>query len=431
MRTHLVLVPGFGGFDALGALRYYAGVTTVFDGWAAKHDGVALHYFDNLPTAAVKTRARELRAWLGKRLARREIGPRDRIVLAGHSTGGLDIRQLLRDLETSEDDVDGIVLRGPDILDRIRRIVFLSVPQRGTNIADWVRSIGWIDQLVRVARVAVGLDAEPSLVLEPTLRLLRLLRRRTPGILIAARDVERDIGRRFETDPWRNAAGRQSFADLKLWFENVDEDFLAIDDLASRRRDERHEESHDESLGRAITIMKDRRMVTRTYATLAERPFELSDVVAWRTREKRSLFAMTRLVRKRTRNVDVTYAAGYAACAAGPFAAESVPAPWLDGQTPPGFEAEHAPEAHENDGVVNTASMLCADLPDDQRTLVYADHGDIIGHFAFEPETDVKTARQSDGMRDRYDLLVSSSGFDVADFERIWTGIFDFAANAT
>src|SRR5579862_8213583 len=59
-RVHIVLVPGFGGFDALGQLQYYAGITPLFQSWkkGRRRDDreIALHYFDNLPTAGVVTR---------------------------------------------------------------------------------------------------------------------------------------------------------------------------------------------------------------------------------------------------------------------------------------------------------------------------------------------------------------------------------------
>lgn len=98
-RVHIVLVPGFAGFDALGQVEYYAGTTDRFRRWlgtaADRRPAVALHYFDNLPTAGVSTRAARLRAYLAKRIARGEIQDDDTIALIGHSTGGLDIRRLL------------------------------------------------------------------------------------------------------------------------------------------------------------------------------------------------------------------------------------------------------------------------------------------------------------------------------------------------
>src|SRR5437764_461658 len=108
-RVHIVLVPGFGGFDALGKIEYYAGITGIFQNWD-KGQRTVLHYFDNLPTAAVITRATRLRSYLAKRMARGEICDNDDICLVGHSTGGLDIRQLLSDLydgEKAEVQVDG------------------------------------------------------------------------------------------------------------------------------------------------------------------------------------------------------------------------------------------------------------------------------------------------------------------------------------
>ena len=106
-RVHVVLVPGFAGFDALGQVEYYAGVTPQFQAWKEtgnkRRERVALHYFDNFPTAAVRTRAARLRSYLTKRITRGEIQPNDSIALVGHSTAGLDIRKLLWDLASNPD----------------------------------------------------------------------------------------------------------------------------------------------------------------------------------------------------------------------------------------------------------------------------------------------------------------------------------------
>src|ERR1700757_3799225 len=96
-RFHIVLIPGFGGFDALGQLEYYSGITPLFQSWLAGNQ--VLHYFDNFPTAAVVTRRARLRSYLARRIARGEISISDDVILVGHSTGGLDIRQLLCDLD--------------------------------------------------------------------------------------------------------------------------------------------------------------------------------------------------------------------------------------------------------------------------------------------------------------------------------------------
>jgi len=149
-RRHIVLVPGFGGFDALGGVNYYAGITERFQQFTQKYPqaGAVLHYFDNLPTAAVVTRAQRLRNYLAKRMARGEIRcddddhtNDDDIVLIGHSTGGLDIRQLICDLDDARNakiGVDGRLIEAEDLRRCIKKVVFLSVPHWGTNIADWV-----------------------------------------------------------------------------------------------------------------------------------------------------------------------------------------------------------------------------------------------------------------------------------------------------
>ena len=44
-RCHIVLVPGFGGFDALGRVEYYAGITRLFQNWKRRHMAHCQWYF--------------------------------------------------------------------------------------------------------------------------------------------------------------------------------------------------------------------------------------------------------------------------------------------------------------------------------------------------------------------------------------------------
>lgn len=165
-RHHIVLVPGFAGFDALGQLEYYAGVTPQFRIWQPNHPDAVLHYFDNFPTAAVSTRAGRLRRYLAKRVLRGEFGPEDTVALVGHSTGGLDIRRLLWDL--ADDKIppfqyDGVrdpklTPKAEELLAKIRRVVFLSVPQWGTNIADWIHNHGLARRII-VGELWAGTEA--------------------------------------------------------------------------------------------------------------------------------------------------------------------------------------------------------------------------------------------------------------------------------
>ncbi len=115
--------------------------------------------------------------------------------------------------------------------------------------------------------------------------------------------------------------------------------------------------------------------------------------------------------------------------ATGPFAPrQSEPAGWLEGLRPADRPERYAPQAWENDGVVNTASMLWPNGPD--TLLVPGDHADIIGHFAPQPILG-HDGSSKERRYDAYDLLGSHSGFRQESLEAVWTDVFDFTAGAT
>ncbi|HEX6243885.1 MAG TPA: hypothetical protein VFZ61_23380, partial [Polyangiales bacterium] len=238
-RLHLVFVPGFGGFDALGDIEYYAGATDVFQAWCAAHardhhwgDRVVVHYFDNLPTAGVTTRAQLLREYLASRAKRHEfrVGV-DRIALIAHSTGALDVRQLLADLHAlrgrpaSRRGVEAKSreqIEGEELLGLIARVVFLSAPNRGSNIADWVL------RLPMSAR-ALALTAVSSLADTLDFPGLVATRAKVPwllnafsglwfgglrtlgggsGVLQAFEDLGKEVSKIRDADPWVAANSR-------------------------------------------------------------------------------------------------------------------------------------------------------------------------------------------------------------------------------
>ncbi len=478
-RLHIVLVPGFGGFDALGQIEYYAGTTTVFQAWregsSASPRGVVLHYFDNLPTAGVRTRAGLLSRYLTKRVLRGEFQKNDEIALIGHSTGGLDIRQLLCDLDELDRqklEVAGIEdhdpkqrdnrgrdgVSGGELLSMIKRVVFISVPQRGTNIANWVRAQPLARQVI-VALVKAAVDALDVPVVEPasliatrTMSWLRKTETATwigamaADLVIALADVNAEIGLRGSKKAAEAADGRAALADLNLWLSHTHADFLAIDDLSSTDRDPslygsvadvvgklarpivRSSASDDRSgCARADDAARSRekalwgeRIRVRSYATVARNPFPKE---ARNQHQIRSVAGvLLRAVRPRPGS-DITFQSAYAACAVGPFVDA------LRENTATCFFGKHKRVlgAFENDGIVNTASML---WPSAEHTyLIDADHGDIIGHYARKP------AVNSRGRKfDAYDILQSSSGyggktFDESDFNAVWSDIFTFCAS--
>jgi hypothetical protein len=443
-RLHVVLVPGFAGFDALGQLEYYAGVTPLFREWQA--DGApwaVLHYFDNLPTAAVATRAARLRRWLAKRWARGEIQAGDSVALVGHSTGGLDIRQALLDLDAEARGrrerlrVDGdhrvaVEASAEEILGAIRRVVFLSVPQRGTNIADWVRAHGplrkvLVQQLrgfVNAAGLATALNDLEEQVAQAFAGASR------SDLFLAARDAvaEIDAGA-AEGDPEATADAHEAASELRLFLTHVASDFAAIDDLCAepaveaqpRERDERRSPAHagEQEREEERAMWDGWRLRTRSYATVARRPYDFAageEVPAWELL-KPSTSPWSRLQEGIRARTDAMYLCGYRACAGGPFRGGGARAV----ATAFGGAGRRTVERFDNDGIVNTASMLWPD--GDATQFLDADHGDVIGHFRLGDAPE-------DGLRKHhtYDLLRSASGFTEHDFRGLWREVFSFCA---
>jgi hypothetical protein len=414
-RHHVVLIPGFAGFDALGQLEYYARITPIF---AARRNSATLHYFDNFPTAAVATRSERLRAWLAKRIARGEIASGDELTLIGHSTGGLDIRALIWNLHVSQRPIrvdGGARVEPPAILGTIRRVVFLSVPHWGTNIADWVRSHSIWRQLIvadlRAAAAASGADLPAISRLGPGLAGLAA-RFSGAGLFQAVNDALRESDPRYGRPGLnRLAEAYEASAQLDVYLRHIMADFHAIDDLTAQvPPGEPVSPAHFTPARREAEerIWRKQGIEARSYATIGPRPFRFAlgrPAAVWDP--LRPWTGLDILHPSTRRTSDIVYRVCYRACAGGPFS--RVPAPHI----PAGLEV------WDNDGIVNTASM---DWPLGDTVLLHADHMDVVGHF--EP---VNAPAGSGRRHSAYDLLASGSGFDRDDFISLWDGIFDWA----
>jgi hypothetical protein len=87
-------------------------------------------------------------------------------------------------------------------------------------------------------------------------------------------------------------------------------------------------------------------------------------------------------------------------------------------------------ELWDNDGIVNTASML---WPKGEIVLVFADHLDIVGHYELvklRREKRAKARSLPARVYQAYDALKSEPQFTRRTFEDIWTEIFEFSAKA-
>ena len=84
-------------------------------------------------------------------------------------------------------------------------------------------------------------------------------------------------------------------------------------------------------------------------------------------------------------------------------------------------------ELWDNDGIVNTVSML---WPEGEIALVQADHLDIVGHFHLtRAETETHNAAdEPPRVFQSYDTLRSAPKFKRPTFEAVWDEIFCFAA---
>jgi triacylglycerol lipase len=131
MRTahHIYLVPGFFGFANLGELKYFGHVREflVQHGAAAGLD-IRVHVVKTHPTASLPTRA----ARLLDSIATTARVSRGAIHLIGHSSGGLDCRLL-----TAPEVQLPTALDRRHYTDRVRSVVTVSTPHRGTPVASF------------------------------------------------------------------------------------------------------------------------------------------------------------------------------------------------------------------------------------------------------------------------------------------------------
>jgi triacylglycerol lipase len=311
------------------------------------------------------------------------------------------------------------------ILDRIERIVFLSVPHRGTNIADFTRRFRMAIAAL-AEQTEVGLRASQIGLFETIDRWFWTYvstTDRSPQLLAAIRDALFESFPPESTDSpeerYAAALSRGAYNELLSWVEGVKSDFFAIDDLAVHVRDAKRSTParYDERLReKERAAWASYQILTRSYATVGRCPYDRPPRAApFRAWELPQL--LSALGPDRTANTDWVYRFAYAATAAGSFA----PPPGNDTVLDNG--ARRRVEPWENDGIVNTASML---WPDGEAThLVQGDHGDIIGHYDYEPAVKAsETLLKRQGHR--YDLLGSDSGFDDAAFHAVWSGVFEF-----
>jgi len=293
-------------------------------------------------------------------------------------------------------------------------VVFLSVPHRGTNIADWVRGQRfWREAVVAQLRAAVAGSQWPLLDRIENGGTGALASWSGANLFLAVQDALREAdcryGRRGAT---RTADAQEADSELALYLRLIATDFSVIDDLTARSpRGPARSPAHFTPAERAREIRrwkKEAGITVLSFVTRGPSPFRFNGKPrVWALSDPRTWPELTK-DSSSSAGTDIVYRACYRACAGGPFEAPA--------GAPPGLAA------WENDGIVNTASMY---WPYGDHIAVECDHMDIVGHYALEPDT------PGEGRRYRaYDLLGSAAAFDSAGFQKVWRRIFAFAAGS-
>ena len=129
---HIFLIPGFFGFVNFGRVVYFTHVREFLeDACARERLVVEIHRVRLKPTSSLRVRARELLDTI------RDAAPAGAPVhLIGHSTGGLDARLVTTPGVTLDDNYEA-----EPIAQRVRSIVTVATPHRGTPLAGFFSSI--------------------------------------------------------------------------------------------------------------------------------------------------------------------------------------------------------------------------------------------------------------------------------------------------
>ena len=232
--------------------------------------------------------------------------------------------------------------------------------------------------------------------------------------------------------PLRTADAQEAASELELYFRQMASDFHVINDLTSQPHDPRRKSPahfNEEERTEELSLWRDLAIETLSYVTLGGRPFRFPSkqpAPVWELVNPLSYPETTQGTDLGSKT-DFSYRMCYRMCAGGPFrwAAQAGKITRVLGKDPPPDRLE----LWDNDGIVNTASML---WPLGDRVLVRADHLDIVGHYELVPTPETRRKQSYYGVARRYqsyDPLQSAPKFTTRMFEEVWTEILDFSAN--
>jgi hypothetical protein len=366
---HLILVPGFFGFGALGKMSYFAGVSEVLSAELTR-GGLEADIVEvpTLPTASIRHRAALVLETVAG-VARKNDGP---IHIIAHSTGGLDARLAIAPTASLPSTT------GFTSYERIHSLVTISTPHFGTPLASFFGSAMGYPLLRIFAGICISALERGRLPLGAAIRLGKVLTRLDD--LVGLRDTFTD----------------ELYADL-------------LEDFTEERRQEvitfLQGVSSDQSLVFQLTSAGCDLLNACTADPTGVR---YGSVVT-----RGAAPSVTRFIRYGT-NPYAQYLYGVYMLlhrVAGLGNGEFYPAP-VAAQRPPLERAYGAVPSHrDSDGIVPTLSQIWGEVIHAAR----ADHLDVVGHFGARRPGRVDS-----------DWLPSGSGFDQAAFAALWASVAEF-----
>jgi triacylglycerol lipase len=366
---HLVLVPGFFGFGALGKLSYFAGVSEALAAEFARRElAVDIVEVPTLPTASIRHRAARVLETLAQ-VAHTDDGP---VHVIAHSTGGLDARLAIAPTASLPTSVTF------DSYHRIHSLATISTPHFGTPLASFFGSAMGYPLLRILASLAISALERGRLPLGAAIRLGRL------------------VARLDDTVGLRDTFTDELYADL-------------LEDFTEDRRKEvisfLQGVSGDQSLVFQLTPAGCDLLNACTadptgvrYGSVVSRaaPPSASTFIRYAANPyAQYLYSLYTILHR----------------VAGAGGGSFFPAP-VAAQTPPLEKAFGAVPSHrESDGIVPTLSQVWGEVIHAAR----ADHLDVVGHFGARRPGRVDS-----------DWLPSASGFDQAAFDALWASVAEF-----
>ncbi|MCX4243431.1 esterase/lipase family protein [Paraliomyxa miuraensis] len=368
---HLILVPGFLGFQRLHTLPYFADVEALLERpFRESGHAVTVRAIRTLPTSSLADRAARLAEVVAEVVAE---GPKGAEVhLIGHSTGGLDCRLFLSPGASFPTQVDVAATA-----EHVRSVVTVATPHHGAPLATLFTGVHG-HRLMSVVSAAItrllrGGRRSASAMVE--LGKVVLLLDRLAGVDEAHRGPLREQLRvvpRLDDDPG-----------LARLLDDIGDDTSLLEHLTPTSLALLNTTTHDRPGVRYASVV-----------AMAPRP-------RLRRLARLGLDPLARL----------TYALYLASHRlAGLAASQRLPALTPEQERVLRQRLGVLPDRSDNDGIVPTCSQVWGTVID----AVSADHFDLMGYYGGRRE------------RPRLDMLACGADFGPQEFEATWTRVSRF-----